>query len=33
MTVIDNSFVIEPTGNEVTVNMGYEIDMLYEEEL
>jgi hypothetical protein len=32
MTVIDNSMVIEPTGNEITVNMGYEIDILYQEE-
>jgi hypothetical protein len=32
MTVIDNSMVIESTGNEITVNMSYEIDILYEEE-
>ncbi len=29
MTVIDNSLVIGPTGDEVTVNLGYEIDILY----
>lgn len=33
MTVIDNSLVIGPTGDEVTANLGYEIDILYEEEL
>lgn len=32
MTVIDNSLVIGLTGDLVTVNLGYEIDILYQEE-
>jgi len=32
MTVIDNSLVVGQTGGEVTVNMGYLINILYNEE-
>ncbi len=32
MTVIDNSFVIGPTGGEVLLTMGYGISILYDEE-
>ncbi len=32
MSVIDNSFVIGPTGAQMLLNMGYEINILYNEE-
>lgn len=32
MTVIDNSPVIVTTGNDINLNMGYQINILYDEE-